>query len=182
MNRILDHPPRPTRPDMGTCPVGAPPAAWQGPEIRRSVQPPNQPRRALGGTAFQADRGRLGYIRPRCLRASPAGPRRRSFSPSTIRLKRASTIAEIRTAQIESNMYYLPKLDPKDPFAHLREIKQPTFILNGVNDVMIPTINSWSMAQNIPNAQLFVYPDAGHAAQFQYPERFLKHAIQFLSE
>ncbi len=89
---------------------------------------------------------------------------------------------EVIQAQVESNMYYLPKLDPKDPFAHLREIKQPTFILNGVDDVMIPTINSWSMAQNIPNAQLFVYPDAGHAAQFQYPERFLKHAVQFLGE
>jgi pimeloyl-ACP methyl ester carboxylesterase len=89
---------------------------------------------------------------------------------------------EVMQAQIESNMYYLAKLDPQLPFAHLREIKQPTFILNGVNDVMIPTINSWHMAQNIPNAQLFVYPDAGHAAQFQYPERFLKHAIQFLSE
>lgn len=85
-------------------------------------------------------------------------------------------------AQIEANMYYLPKLDPADPFAHLRDIKQPTFILNGVNDVMVPTINSWYMAQNIPNAQLFIYPDAGHAPQFQYPERFLKHAIQFLDE
>jgi pimeloyl-ACP methyl ester carboxylesterase len=88
----------------------------------------------------------------------------------------------VMQAQIEANMHYLPKLDPKDPFAHLREIKQPTFILNGVHDVMIPTINSWHMAQNIPNAQLFIYPDAGHAAQFQYPERFLKHAIQFLGE
>ncbi|CAE6806643.1 alpha/beta fold hydrolase [Paraburkholderia nemoris] len=85
-------------------------------------------------------------------------------------------------AQIEANMYYLPKLDPKDPFAHLREIMQPTFILNGINDVMVPTINSWYMAQNIPNAQLFIYPDAGHAAQFQYPERFLTHAVQFLGE
>jgi pimeloyl-ACP methyl ester carboxylesterase len=89
---------------------------------------------------------------------------------------------EVIQAQIEANMYYLPKLDRQDPFAHLREIRQPTFILNGVNDVMIPTINSWHMAQNIPNAQLFVYPDAGHAPHFQYPERFLKHAIQFLGE
>ena len=85
-------------------------------------------------------------------------------------------------AQIEANMYYLPKLDPAAPFAHLREIKQPTLILNGVNDVMIPSINSWHMAQHIPNAQLFIYPDAGHAAQFQYPQRFLNHAIQFLAE
>lgn len=85
-------------------------------------------------------------------------------------------------AQIEANMYYLPKLDSKAPFAHLHEIQQPTFILNGTDDVMIPSINSWYMAQNIPNAQLFIYPDAGHAAQFQYPERFLQHAIQFLGE
>lgn len=88
----------------------------------------------------------------------------------------------VAQAQIEANMFYLPKLDPADPFAHLREIKQPTFILNGVKDIMVPSINSWYMAQNIPNAQLFIYPDAGHAAQFQYPERFLKHAIQFLDE
>lgn len=85
-------------------------------------------------------------------------------------------------AQIEANMYYLPKLDPTSPYLHLQEIKQPTFILNGVNDVMIPSINSWHMAQNIPNAQLVIYPDAGHGAQFQYPERFLMHAIQFLDE
>ena len=43
---------------------------------------------------------------------------------------------------------------------------QPTFILNGVNDVMIPTVNSFYMARNLPNAQLFIYPDAGHASQF----------------
>lgn len=89
---------------------------------------------------------------------------------------------QVIQAQIEANMYYLPKLDAADPFAHLRTITQPTFILNGNVDVMIPTINSFSMAQNIPNAQLFIYPDAGHAAQFQYPERFLRHAIQFLDE
>jgi pimeloyl-ACP methyl ester carboxylesterase len=90
--------------------------------------------------------------------------------------------SDLMQGQIEANMYYLPKLDPKDRFAHLREIKQPTFILNGVNDVMIPTINSFYMAQNIPNAQLFNYEGAGHGAQYQYPERFLCHAIRFLEE
>ena len=90
--------------------------------------------------------------------------------------------AAVMQAQIEANVLYLPRLSEDDPFAHLRDIQQPTFILNGANDVMIPTVNSFYMARNIPNAQLFVYPDAGHAAQFQYPQRFLQHAIQFLSE
>lgn len=90
--------------------------------------------------------------------------------------------AEVIQAQIEANIYYLPQLDRDDRFAHLRAITQPTFILNGNDDVMIPTINSFYMAQNIPNAHLFLYPDAGHAAQFQYPDRFLRHAVQFLDE
>lgn len=89
---------------------------------------------------------------------------------------------EVAQAQIEANMLYLPRLSEDDPFAYLRGIRQPTFILNGVNDVMIPTVNSFYMARNLPNAQLFIYPDSGHAAQCQNPQRFLHHAVHFLSE
>ncbi|RUF23381.1 alpha/beta hydrolase [Pseudomonas aeruginosa] len=89
---------------------------------------------------------------------------------------------EVAKAQIEANMLYLPRVSEDDPFAYLRDIRQPTFILNGVNDVMIPTVNSFYMARNLPNAQLYIYPDSGHAAQFQNPQRFLHHAIRFLSE
>ena len=89
---------------------------------------------------------------------------------------------EFMMAQIEANTAYLQPRDANAPLAHLSEITQPTLIVNGVNDVMIATINSWHLVQNIPNGQLIVYPDAGHGAQFQYPERFLKHAIQSLDE
>ncbi|MEM5331349.1 alpha/beta hydrolase [Paraburkholderia sp. JHI2823] len=90
--------------------------------------------------------------------------------------------AEVAKAQIEANMLYLPRLSEDDPFAYLRGIQQPTFILNGVNDVMIPTVNSFYMVRNLPNAQLFIYADSGHAAQFQHPQRFLYHVEQFLAE
>lgn len=89
---------------------------------------------------------------------------------------------EVAIAQIEANLHYLPRLQEDDPFAYLRGIRQPTFILNGVNDVMVATVNSFYMARNLPNAQLFIHPDAGHAAQFQCPQRFLQHALQFLAE
>ncbi len=89
---------------------------------------------------------------------------------------------EVAQAQIEANMLYLPRLSEDDPFAYLRGIRQPTFILNGVNDVMVPTVNSFYMARNLPNAQLFISPDSGHAAQCQNPQRFLHHAVHFLSE
>jgi pimeloyl-ACP methyl ester carboxylesterase len=89
---------------------------------------------------------------------------------------------EVAAAQIEANMYYLARVSEDDPFAYLRGIDHPTLILNGVHDVMIPTVNSFYMARNLPKAQLFIYPDAGHGAQFQYPQRFLQHALQFLQE
>ncbi|QIL79387.1 alpha/beta hydrolase [Diaphorobacter sp. HDW4A] len=89
---------------------------------------------------------------------------------------------EVSKAQIEANMLYLSRLSEDDPFSYLRDIRQPVFILNGVNDVMIPTVNSFYMVRNLPNAQLFIYPDAGHGAQFQYPQRFLHHAVHFLGE
>ncbi|WP_053268272.1 alpha/beta fold hydrolase [Pseudomonas chlororaphis] len=88
----------------------------------------------------------------------------------------------VAQAQAEAHAAYLQPLPGDKPYAFLNAITQPTLILNGVNDVMIPTINSWHLSQNIPNAQLLIYPDAGHGAQFQFPERFLKHAIQFLEE
>jgi pimeloyl-ACP methyl ester carboxylesterase len=89
---------------------------------------------------------------------------------------------EVAQAQVEAIIAYAEPLPGENPYAHLNAITQPTLVLNGENDVMIASINSWHLAQNIPNAQLLIYPDAGHAAQFQYPERFLKHAIQFLDE
>jgi pimeloyl-ACP methyl ester carboxylesterase len=89
---------------------------------------------------------------------------------------------ELMAAQIEANMAFVTPKDPANPFADLSRITQPTLIVNGVKDVMIATINSWHMVQNIPDATLIVYPDAGHGAQFQYPDRFLAHAIGFLDE
>ena len=56
-----------------------------------------------------------------------------------------------------------------EPFAELKTITQPTLVVNGRRDIMVPTINSYHLAQNIPGAQLIVYPDSGHASLFQYP-------------
>jgi pimeloyl-ACP methyl ester carboxylesterase len=65
---------------------------------------------------------------------------------------------------------------------YLRNIAQPTLVVNGDNDVIIYSINSWILQQNIPNAQLIIYPDANHGSQYQYPERFVRHVSDFLSE
>ena len=65
-------------------------------------------------------------------------------------------------------------------FADLPAITMPTLVVNGHLDVMLNTINSFHLQQNLPDAQLIVYPDSGHAPHFQYPELFLAHARIFL--
>jgi pimeloyl-ACP methyl ester carboxylesterase len=69
-----------------------------------------------------------------------------------------------------------------NPFDYLKAIHQPTIVINGHNDVIIYTINSYILQQNIPNAQLILYPDANHGSQYQYPARFVRHVSMFLSE
>ncbi len=66
------------------------------------------------------------------------------------------------------------------PYADLKTIKQPTLVVNGNDDIMVPTINSFTLSQHIPNAQLILYPDSGHGALFQYPELFVAHTKFFL--
>ena len=46
----------------------------------------------------------------------------------------------------------------KGSYDYLKTIKQPTLVVNGSNDVIMPTVNSFIMQQNIPNAQLIIYP------------------------
>jgi len=65
-------------------------------------------------------------------------------------------------------------------YADLKTIKQPTLVVNGNSDIMVPTINSFTLSQHIPNSQLIVYPDSGHGAPFQYPALFVAHTQLFL--
>ncbi len=66
-------------------------------------------------------------------------------------------------------------------FAELRGIRHPALVVNGVGDEMIPVSNSYRLSENLPNAVLLTYPDAGHGSLFQYPESFTRHAAAFLA-
>jgi pimeloyl-ACP methyl ester carboxylesterase len=63
----------------------------------------------------------------------------------------------------------------------LRDISQPTLILQGDSDIMIPTAASHTMAGLIPNAKLTIYPDASHGSIFQYAAEAASETAAFLS-
>ena len=64
----------------------------------------------------------------------------------------------------------------------LSVIKQPVLIVNGENDKMIPSSNSYELKRRIKNSEIIVYKDAGHGAIFQYHDEFLKSALKFLGQ
>ena len=55
---------------------------------------------------------------------------------------------------------------------YLKSIKQPTLVVNGGNDVIIYTVNSYILRQNLPNAELIISPDYAHGSRHQYPGLF----------
>lgn len=68
----------------------------------------------------------------------------------------------------------------KAAYDELSRIQQPSLVVNGNNDIMFPTINSYNLFQHLPNARLSLYSDSGHGAIYQYADRFVKEATDFL--
>ena len=63
----------------------------------------------------------------------------------------------------------------------LGKIRQPVFVANGDNDVMVASSHSADLARRIPNAKLTIYPDAGHGGVFQYHQEFVPAVLEFLA-
>jgi pimeloyl-ACP methyl ester carboxylesterase len=70
---------------------------------------------------------------------------------------------------------------PGERFAYLRDIKQPTLVVSGNHDVIVYTVNSLYLVQNMPNAKLILYPDANHGSWYQNHEDFVFEANRFLA-
>jgi pimeloyl-ACP methyl ester carboxylesterase len=45
---------------------------------------------------------------------------------------------------------------------------------------MVPSINSFELARRLPNAQLSIFPGAGHGGIFQFHALFVQQALNFL--
>lgn len=72
--------------------------------------------------------------------------------------------------------------NPNNSFDRLGEMKMPVLILNGDDDVLIPTSRSYELVKRINNAQLIIYPQAGHGFIWQYARRVATDINTFLDE
>jgi pimeloyl-ACP methyl ester carboxylesterase len=90
----------------------------------------------------------------------------RPSTPQTMAAQRAAIVAWSKPGGVS--------------YAEPESIRQPTLVVNGNHDIMIPTVNAYNLSQRIPQAQLILYPDSGHGALFQYPELFVAHGTMFL--
>jgi pimeloyl-ACP methyl ester carboxylesterase len=64
----------------------------------------------------------------------------------------------------------------------LETVQHPVLVANGDDDVMVPPSNSFELARRLPNAQLSIFPDAGHGGIFQHHAAFVQQALVFLQQ
>jgi pimeloyl-ACP methyl ester carboxylesterase len=64
----------------------------------------------------------------------------------------------------------------------LATVQHPVLVANGDDDVMVSLSNSFELVRRLPNAQLSIFPDAGHGGIFQHHAAFVQQALVFLQQ
>lgn len=88
------------------------------------------------------------------------------------------TPAKLKTLQTQ--LKAISKWGYEQP-ADLSKFALPVLVINGDNDRMVPTPNSYDMAERFPNAQLHIYEEAAHGAVFQHHNDFVIRALAFFA-
>nr|WP_263314585.1 alpha/beta hydrolase [Mammaliicoccus sp. Marseille-Q6498] len=95
--------------------------------------------------------------------------------------KTKDSTLQVRDAQLAALAKWLNE-DFNSYKEQLGQISIPTLVINGDDDIMVPIKNSFMLSEHISDAQLIIYPNAGHGHLFQHPLRFASHVNTFLNE
>jgi pimeloyl-ACP methyl ester carboxylesterase len=165
-----------------------------------AVESPNMIRRViLAGTGPQGGEGMDAFTPKVAEHATQATPAIENFlylffSPSKTSQAAGRAFWERRNARADQDVpSSLAAMDaqaraiadwgavPKiGRYGELELIRQSVLVVNGRDDIMVPSVNSFILQQHIRNATLILYPDSGHGAIFQHPDLFTSHARLFL--
>jgi len=72
--------------------------------------------------------------------------------------------------------------EPNFTQEQLASIQTPTLILDGQNETVIRIEHAQAIAASIPNAELVILPDAGHAAVTENPDAWNRVVLDFLND
>ncbi|MEI7907761.1 MAG: alpha/beta fold hydrolase, partial [Bacteroidota bacterium] len=104
-----------------------------------------------------------------------------SFEAHAEAIKSMQSIVE-RTAPASIFGTLLALAARTDTTNALPNIKCPTLILVGDKDTLTPAASSQSMKENIPGAEMFIIPNAGHISNMENPAEFNKHLVSFVTK
>lgn len=65
--------------------------------------------------------------------------------------------------------------------AQVSQIQQPTLLIHGARDAIVPVQRAQWLAQNIPHSQLHIIDDAGHVPTFTRPDMVADTIREFLN-
>lgn len=77
-------------------------------------------------------------------------------------------------ASLAWNPHYDPKLERR-----LAALTQPTLVLWGATDRLIPAVYGETFHRLIPGSQLVMMPGTGHMPMFEQPREWARHIIEF---
>jgi pimeloyl-ACP methyl ester carboxylesterase len=66
-------------------------------------------------------------------------------------------------------------------FSRLGEVRSPTLVVTGTDDVIVPPANSLIISERIPGSQLVGIPGTGHGLMYQEPDQFCDRILEFLA-
>ncbi|KAF7191301.1 2-hydroxy-6-oxo-6-phenylhexa-2,4-dienoate hydrolase [Pseudocercospora fuligena] len=90
--------------------------------------------------------------------------------------------AEKSAEQRKAAQHWYNAANTGNSFHRLGELSMPVLIINGDDDLLIPTGHSWELLKGIRNAQLIIYPQSGHGFLWQYAERVARDFNVFLDD
>lgn len=99
---------------------------------------------------------------------------------SRIKERTVNRDTPVKVRSLRAQLKAIAKWGYEQP-ADLSKFTLPVLVINGDNDRMVPTPNSYDMAKRFPNAQLHIYEEAAHGAIFQHHEDFVKRALAFFA-
>ena len=98
---------------------------------------------------------------------------------SSLNRRKENIDTPIKISSFRAQLKAIKKWGKEAP-ANLSQIQQQTLIINGDNDRMVPTKNSFVLSKKIPNKNLEIYSNAGHGSIFQYPKESSELINNFL--